>query len=353
MSQLNQSIGESAEPGCSPVGYTVSPAVSPACAAERALGALAPVALPMRDGCITIAALIDLYMAHYEGRDPTRARRLQWWVPKVGALPLQELTDDHVHMALEQLAQQPPRYFAGKDADGQEIFKLRTRARTLSPATVNKHHLALQAVLSWAIKRRIAPRGYDNPCRAVPRRTENEGRVRYLSEEEQARLLEACRASRWRPLYALVLLALTTGARRGELMGARWADVDLSQATLHVARSKNGEAKALPLTQPVVEALRAFRGSPGALVFGSKRASGKAFHAEPYWQEALRTAKVKNFRFHDLRHSCASHLAQAGAPLLAIADLLGHKTLVMTKRYAHLSTDSRRDLVLKHLGSYA
>lgn len=302
----------------------------------------------MRQGSVRLVELIDLYMAHYTGRDTTRVQRLTWWSAELGQLTLAEVSDDHVHAALERLAARQSRFFAGRDADGRAIFKARHKA--LAPATVNRYATALAAVFTWAVRRRIVPKGWVHPCRSVERRQEDNAGTRFLSDDERRRLLDACKASKWPRLYLLVLLALTTGARRGELVGLRWSHFDLERAVVHVARTKNGDAKVLPLVPAVVEEVQLLAGAPGALVFPGKRAPGKAFNFEQRWSAALKAAGVKNFRFHDLRHSCASLLAQNGATLLEIGDLLGHRQVSMAKRYSHLAASHRSALVNRVLG---
>jgi integrase len=305
-------------------------------------------AIPMRHGAITLAALIELYMAHYAGRDSTRVQRLSWWSVKLGSVTLQEVCDDHVHAALESLAEQPATYYAGQDAVGKPIYKSKRKA--LAPATLNRYAASIAAVFTWAIKRRIAPKGWVHPCRSVERRTENNEKVRFLSDDERCRLLEACKRSPWPRLYLLVMLALTTGARKGELLSLRWEDLDLERGLAHCGRTKNGDAKALPLTPAVIELLKPLAGALGGLVFASGRCPSAAYAFESRWAQALREAKVRNFRFHDLRHSCASLLAQSGATLLEIGDVLGHRQLAMTKRYSHLTTGHKAALVNRVLG---
>ena len=148
-------------------------------------------------------------------------------------------------------------------------------------------------------------------------------------------------------------MALTTGARRGELLGLLWRDVDLNRANAFVHSSKNGEPRVLPLVPAVVTELKRFQGKPDDLVFGSARKPGKAMDISSHWRSALQQAKIEQFRFHDLRHSCASTLAQNGASLLEIADVLGHRTMTMVRRYSHLSVDSKRRLVGRVLGNLA
>lgn len=308
-----------------------------------------PIAvLPMRDGSIAVARLIDLYFEHYSGRDTTRSQRLNWWRDQIGAMRLDEVSDDQLHDALERLASQPGRYYAGKDADGRPIHKAKSKPR--SGATINRYSSAIASVFTWAIRRRIAPKGFDHPVRRIERQAEAAEKTRFLGDDERARLLEACKASRWPRLYLLVLLALTTGARRGELLALRWRDVDTERKVAHIGRTKNGSPKALPLVPAVIEQLQQHRGAAGALVFPSRLSPEKPMCFEQRWREALEAARIKHFRWHDLRHSAASMLAMNGATLLEIADLLGHRQISMTHRYAHLATHHRAALVDRVMG---
>lgn len=296
----------------------------------------------------TVRDLVDAYMLAYRGRDSTRPSRLAWWRDRFGDARLSTVDEDAVYFAMEALANRRGRYYAGRDADGEAIMK--AKGKPLSPATLNRYQAAASALFSWAIKTRRAPKGWANPCRQLEMRQERNERVRFLSDAERARLLTACRASSWPRLYLLVLMALTTGARRGELEGLRWSDVDFERGEARVATTKNGEPKVHVLLPAVLEELVRHRAAPAALVFGSKRRPGQAFNSVPAWHVALEAAAVTDFRFHDLRHSCASYLAQAGAGLLEIAEVLGHKQLSVTKRYSHLTTKHKRALVGRVLG---
>lgn len=316
-----------------------------ACQSEHpatSAGLCAP-ALPLRAGQLQIHDLVDLYFAHYSGRDATLVQRLTWWRGRIGPLTLEELSDDQVHAGLEALSTQTSRYFAGKDADGKAIYK--AKKKPLTPATINRYLAALGALISWAIKKRIAPKGFVHPCRTVERRAENNERVRFLSDEERQSLLKACAGSKWPRLLLLVLMALTTGARKSELLSLCWEDIDFERKLAYCGRTKNGDPRALPLVPDVHRLLMQFREAPNSLVFASQRQPSKAFGYESCWRAALAKAKIRHFRFHDLRHSCASMLAQNGATLLEIADVLGHRQLQMTKRYSHLTTGHKEALV--------
>jgi len=296
----------------------------------------------------TLAELVDAYMAAYAGRDRTRVTQLARWVALLGDRAFASLTDEDLFQGLEAIAREPARVYMGRDADGHPIERAKGQR---SPATVNRYQAAIAAVFTWAIKRRLTPRGWDNPARRLERAPERNGVVRFLAQDELERLLEACKRSSWPRLYLLVLMALTTGARRSELLGLTWADLDLERSIAHIRETKNGHPRALPLTPAVVEELRRFAiARPEACVFPSRSRLTKPRAFESSWSFALKTARIRRFRFHDLRHSCASYLAQNGASLLEIADVMGHRQLAMVKRYAHLTTDTKARLVNRVLG---
>jgi integrase len=299
---------------------------------------------------MTLLALVDAYMAAYEGRDHTRAGTLTWWCARLGSRPFAELTDDDVFAGLEALRSTPGRRYVGLDADGAPIHRATGRR---AASTVNRYHFALAAVFTWSIQKRLAPRTFNNPCRRLERTPEANGKVEFLTDAECARLLEACRRSSWPLLYLIVLMAITTGARRGELLALTWADIDLERAIALVKQSKNDHPRALPLVPAVIAELARFRiARPEACVFPSRSRLTVPRAFEASWQTALKEAKIRSFRcrFHSLRHTCASYLAQEGASLLEIADVMGHRQLAMVKRYAHLTTGTKAKLVNRVLG---
>lgn len=302
---------------------------------------------------LSLRTLAELYLAQYSGRDRARPKILAWWIEQLGnQCPYYQVIDDDVILAaLDALRGAQARVYAGLDANRQPVY--RARGGKLSPATINRYHAALMALFTWAIKRRLAPRGWENPAHLVETQPENNQVVRFLTEEERARLLEACRRSSWERLYCLVLMAITTGARRGELLSLTWGAIDLERGLAHVQETKNGEPRVLPLTPAVVAELTPWKlDRPDARVFPAKGPRGlfKPRHFEKAWYTALREARINNFRFHDARHTCASYLAQSGASLLEIADVLGHRQLRMVQRYAHHTTASKAKLVNRVLG---
>jgi integrase len=173
------------------------------------------------------------------------------------------------------------------------------------------------------------------------------GRVRFLSDEERDRLLEACRESQNPYLQTIVILALSTGARRGELLSLRWPDVDLKRCRLTLRETKNGETRSVPLTGNGLAVLTQHaevRRRDTTLVFPDRTGS-RPLGIRGAFDNAVERSGITDFHFHDLRHTFASYLAMQGASLLEIAEVLGHKTLNMVKRYAHLSEAHTRGVV--------
>jgi len=216
-----------------------------------------------------------------------------------------------------------------------------------SPATVNRYMAALSHCFSIAVKEW----GWldDSPMRKVRKMKEPRGRVRFLSDDERRKLLDACGKSDNPHLYTIVVLALSTGARQGEILSLRWDQVDLNRGQITLFETKNKEIRSLPLTGlalKLVKGMNKVRRIDTDLLFpGKRKIQPMSFRRS--WEISLETSKIKNFRFHDLRHSAASYLAMNGATLTEIAEILGHKTLQMVKRYAHLSESHTRKVVAK------
>jgi len=295
----------------------------------------------------TLADVAQAYLDAYDGRDGSRYHRIGVWIRLLGDKPLADITPEDIDAAMHQLANEPARVYSGKDADGNAVFRKKTGRR--SGATLNRYLVALAALYAWARRNRYLPRTFESPTRHVEKNQESRGRVRYLSDDERERLLAACRESAWPRMHLLVLMALTTGARRGELLSLTWRDIDQERGEAILHDTKNGDRRILVLLPPVLAVLDKFKpkdaATSRALVFRSRLRPSQPYSTAKVFNEAVEAAGIRNFRFHDLRHSAASYMAQAGASLLEIADTLGHRQLRMVQRYAHLSTSSRRNLL--------
>src|SRR5512132_1411583 len=169
---------------------------------------------------------------------------------------------------------------------------------------------------------------------------EPEGRLRFLSEEEIARLLAACGASAHPELHAAVQLALNTGMRKGEVLGLSWDRVDFARGVILLEKTKSGRRREVPMNDAVYAVLSARTGERDGRVF-STRSVRRAF------QKAVSEARLEDFRFHDLRHTAASHLVMRGASRPDARAVLGHADVKMTMRYAHLSPEHLRSAVAR------
>jgi integrase len=274
-------------------------------------------------------------------------QHLEWWLNKFHGKTLGEITSDIIAEARDELA--AGTYTRAKPKTNREGRVTIPKAYKRSGSTVNRYLGTLSHVFTVAMKEwRLVDR---NPVADISKKKESRGRVRFLSDDEREALLAACERSDWPLLRPLVLLAISTGARRSELINLKWADVDLKQNRAIVHDTKNGDSRVLPLVGKALEAIREVKLQNSArseYVFPQPSGfPGPFVHFEAHWYAALQVAGIQNMRFHDLRHTTASYLAQQGASLLEIADTLGHRTMAMVKRYSHLAQSHKVSVIEK------
>jgi integrase len=277
----------------------------------------------------TVAELFDLYetrqLPKLKSADSVKAR-LDWWREKHGSTLLSNLTPDAI-------------------AEERDRLKATPKQRGPTPRTeadVNRTLAALSSACTFAVKEL----GWleRNPLERVTKGTESKGRVRFLTDDELSRFLQACRDSRNKDLYLAVLLSLTTGGRQSEVMGLTWKQIDLTRRTAMLGDTKNGDARVLPLSGECVALLHErskVRSLTDDRLFRPSATSKKApfLNLRVVFFEALKEAEITDFRWHDLRHTCASYHAMAGTSPLEIAKILGHRTMAMVARYSHLSPE--------------
>lgn len=295
----------------------------------------------------TFGELIDRYVRDVlpkkKKSEQRQGTQLKWWKERLSAYLLADITPALI--------------------SEQRDFLLRgitKQGKVRSPATVVRYMAALSHVYTIAIKEW----GWieDSPISKVIKPKEPRGRIRFLSDEERPRLLQACEESRNPYLYLIVVLALSTGMRQGEILNLKWSQVELDneKGRITLYETKNHEIRPVALASHAFELMRQFRtakigdrnmknpeihgrstakrderSSPQLLFPGTSEK--KPIDIRSAWEAALKKAGISDFKFHDLRHSCASYLAMDGASAPEIAAVLGHKTLAMVKRYAHLS----------------
>ena len=287
----------------------------------------------------TVAELLDRYEAcelpSLKSAATVKAR-LAWWRDLHGVALLSDLTPDVIARARDTLKATPKQRGGG----------------IRSAADVNRTLAALSSACAYAVKEL----GWleRNPMERVTKGAESKGRVRFLSDAELPRFLQACRESSNASLYLAVVLALTTGGRQAEIMGLRWPQIDLTRRTAMLGETKNGDARALPLSGEAISLLQErakVRSLTDDRLFPPKLGSKSLFmDLRSPFATALESASlghyegeekkrhfIPDFHWHDLRHTCASYLAMAGTSPLEIAKVLGHRTMAMVARYSHLS----------------
>lgn len=300
----------------------------------------------------TLGELIDRYirdvLPQKKKSRKKQTAQLLWWKDQIGGYLLSDVTPALI----------------GEKRD-EFLRGITYRGTQRSPATVVRYLSALSHAFSVAVKEW----GWmeDSPMRKVTKLKESRGRVRFLEENERERLLNACKESSNPYLYPIVLIAISTGMRFGEIINLTWNAVDLQRKRIVLQETKNGERRAVPIAGQALDLLMKLektRRIDTNLLFPKIRPTNSSFSLQKEdldkvqkvqkpasirgsWNTALKKAEIKDFRFHDLRHCAASYLAMSGASLAEIADILGHKTLAMVKRYAHLSDSHKHTVVDK------
>ncbi len=199
------------------------------------------------------------------------------------------------------------------------------RATQRAPATVNRELALLSKIFSLAIDQGLA---IENPCLKVKRLREDNERNRYLTDEEEARLLAVLIGQRasLRPLF---VLAIHTGMRRGELLSLRWANVDFARGLIHAMNSsreqtKSGHSRSLPMNRIAREQLLLLQSESGdtEYVFVNRQTGQPRIEVKTGFRTACRLAGLRDFRFHDLRHTAATRLGDAGVDARRIMAIL-------------------------------
>lgn len=209
------------------------------------------------------------------------------------------------------------------------------------PATVNRRLATIKHMFTKAVEWDMVEDEALKRVRRVKLLEENNRRLRFLSREECSALIAECDSH----LKPIVITAVNTGMRKSEILKLKWENVDLQHGFILLDRTKNGERREIPINDTLKDILTAlYQGTkehPRRIdvpyVFYDPK-TGKAYQdLKKSFQAACRRAGIKDFRFHDLRHTFASHLVMAGVDITTVKELLGHKTLTMTLRYSHLA----------------
>jgi integrase len=299
---------------------------------------------------LTFEALAKQYLDAGLGRES----RVKFWITALGPRKLTDIKPQDIKAALDAYSSAPAEVFVGNG-------KTRARAsgKKRGPASRNRLRSTVASIFRYARHEQLFT---GDPVRDVAPAKEPGGRIRFLSDEEDARLRAAAqKPERWEKLHLLVLMALATGARASELTEkVRWERINWSERTVPIDDTKNGDPRVLPLPAPVIEELMKHRpvdkhgkviDKPTGLVFGRAGNPEQPFTVRKHWLAALKEAGITDFRFHDCRHTAASWLVSAGVDLYAVGQVLGHRSPQSTARYAHLSVAAKQAAVDRVMGA--
>lgn len=215
-----------------------------------------------------------------------------------------------------------------------EQYQTDRTQRGNKPATVNRHVATLKHMFTKAVDWNMVEEETLKRIRKVRLLEENNRRLRYLSKEECQSLINACAGH----LKPIVVTALNTGMRKTEVLTLKYDSVDLKHGFILLDKTKNGERREIPINQTVKDVFNTIvRRVDVPYVFHDQKTGNRYMDIKTAFNAACRRAGIKDFHFHDLRHTFASQLVMAGIDLTTIKELLGHKTLTMTLRYAHLA----------------
>lgn len=222
--------------------------------------------------------------------------------------------------------------------------------RQRSPASVNRELEVLSKILSLAMDNAIID---SNPARKVRKLRQDNIRKRYLTVDEEHRLMDTLSGKRAH-LKPIVILAIHTGMRRGELLSLRWQNIDFARSLIYVTNTKTAHDREIPMNAKVRETLLELQQANGdyEFVFTNPKTGVNLVELKRGFKTACRETGIVDFRFHDLRHTTGTRLADAGTDAFAIAEVLGHRNLQTTKRYTH-ATELRKRRAVEALASYS
>lgn len=276
----------------------------------------------------TLFDLIEQYICIHLSKHPNRLKdqmpHLKWWQDNYGNKFLLEITPSLLVGAKEEL-----------------LNGVTSRNMTRTNSTVNRYFSTLSRAFTLAVQEWQWVQ--DNPFRRISKLKENGGRNRFLSREELHKLLESCKKNKNPHLYGMVLIASSMGLRFGETVNLKWVHVDFENGFITLETTKNGDRRAVPMPKQLVDYLSNLEYSKASqeFLFPSKDPARRnpSSMIRKAFQKALKESGIENFKYHDLRHTCASHLAMNGATQGELMEILGHRSPTMTRRYAHFSKE--------------
>lgn len=291
----------------------------------------------------TLAEAVERYRATLLKRLSPRTQatdeaRLQWWRDQFGEMLVSAITPALISAAIDRLETEGPGDTQGRRA---------ALGGGVSTTTSGHYLKTLRRLFNVAIHQWQWIQ--ENPAEKVQRPKPRPAREKYLDDPQRTRLLAACRDSRSPHLHPIVLLLVTTGARFSEIAGLRWKQINFGKGTITLGAqdTKGRRGRTLPLLPEAAELLKAIKAERVVIseqVFPQAQDPTKHLTTlKRAWRGVCREVGLRDFTLHDLRHDFASRLVMNGASLSALAELLGHRSLDMVQRYAHLKQDHALD----------
>ncbi len=202
------------------------------------------------------------------------------------------------------------------------------RNEIVKPSTVNRELNSLSKMFSIAVNNNYIEK---NPCQGVHKLKVENIKIRYLTSDEEKRLFEAI-DDHW--IKPIVICALQTGMRKTEILDLTWDCVDFTQKYITVLQTKNGKSRQIPISQKLIDALQG-QEKIKEYIFINPITKNRHGNINDIFPHFLKKAQIKNFRFHDLRHTAATRMVEKGVDLIVVMDILGHSDIKTTMRYAH------------------
>ena len=247
-----------------------------------------------------------------------------WWINHIGSVKIKNISASMISSCKEQLRT-------------ETIQKGKEKFTTRGNSTINKYLMCLSAVLTYAVKELEIIEV--NPCSKVSPMPKPKGRTRFLSIEEIASFLGACKKHSLM-VYIFALISISTGARYSEVLHLRTEDIDYHNMQVYYLNTKNKEHRGVPVEKELLDLIKKYaedNNIESGNIFRAKRNDGEYPYIKGILEDIIKNLGLENFHIHDLRHTTASYIAMNGGSLLDIAEILGHKSLVMARRYSHLT----------------
>lgn len=299
----------------------------------------------------TIADIIDKFIENELPKRKPKAQTefkmvLDWYKNEIGSYYLSSLTTETLVNCREKLARKHKEI----PIRNKERKKLAPRLseKMLAPATINKYMTYMRVVFAYCVN------DLDildfNPMAKVKKLSEKNARKRCLELNEIAKLLNACKNADYE-LYLCVLIALLADARKGEIIHLTWGTVNLEKGMFYFLDTKNGTDRGTPMHKFIKNELIAFksqnkvRSLNNDYIFKTSDGKPKESLIGKLFPKIVKQCGIKDFRFHDLRHTGASWQAKEGISQPITQAILGHKTPNMTNRYSHLRDENLRNAI--------